>query len=166
MRRIVTVLCSLVLATTAFAQTRAPSSADESVLGELPITGTAKEHVIKLAILPSLSPDMEDVIVRGVVRRDFELSGMFDVIEDQKAPAGLYGFNDPVDIPEWKKLGAEVIIKVAARKHKSGKVQVFGLCYFQHVGKDPVYENKLLVDAKDARVTAHRITDALYGAIT
>ena len=71
---------------------------DESVLGELLITGDAQEHVTPLAVLPSLSPDLEDVIVRGVVRRDFEISGMFRVIPDEKAPEGLYSFNDPVDV--------------------------------------------------------------------
>jgi len=139
---------------------------DESVLGTLVITGHKEEHVPKLAVLPSLSPDLEDVIVRGVVRRDFELSGMFDVIDDNKAPPGLYGFDDPVDIPAWQKLGAEVIVKVAAQKQPSGKIQVFGLAYFVNTGKDPVYEKKLLVDEPEVRVTAHRLTDALLGAIT
>jgi TolB protein len=135
------------------------------VLGELPITLTAKEHVIKLAVLPSLSPDMEDVVVRGVVRRDLELSGMFEVIPDRKAPAGAYGFEDPVDVDAWKKVGAEVIVKVAARK-QGNNIQVFGLAYFLHVGKEPVYEKKLVVPPEHVRVTAHRVTDALLGAIT
>jgi TolB protein len=139
---------------------------DEKALGEFVVTGTVKEHVTRLAVLPSLSPDLEDVIVRSVVRHDFELSGLFDVVPDSKAPPGLYGFDDPVDIDAWRKLGAEVIVKVAARKHPSGKIQVFGLAYFLSVGKEPVYQKKLLVAADEARVTAHRITDALLGAIT
>jgi TolB protein len=143
-----------------------PPKPDESLLGELPITGNVQEHIPKIAILPSLSPDMEDVIVRGVVRRDFELTGMFDVIADSKAPPGLYGFEDPVDIDAWKKLGAEAILKVAARKTGSGKIEVLGIAYFLNVGKDPVYEKKLVVDSTDVRVTAHRVTDALLGALT
>jgi TolB protein len=139
---------------------------DENLLGEFVVTGTVREHVTRLAILPSLAPDLEDVILRGVVRRDFELTGMFDVIPDRKAPPGLYGFDDPVDIAAWRKLGAEVIVKVAARKHQAGKIQVFGLAYFLNVGQDPVYEKRLRVDPSQVRVTAHRITDALLGAIT
>src|SRR5690606_1298847 len=139
---------------------------DESLLGEFVVTGVVEEHVPKIAILPSLSPDLEDVVVRSVVRRDFELTGMFDVIDDSKAPPGLYGFDDPVDIDAWRKLGPEAIVKVAARQHKSGKIQVFGLAYFLTVGQDPVYEKKLLVDKSLVRVTAHRITDALLGALT
>jgi TolB protein len=139
---------------------------DESLLGELPITGVMQEHLPKIAILPSLSPDLEDVVVRGVVRRDFELTGMFEVIADTKAPPGLYGFDDPVDVDAWKKLGAEAILKVAARKHASGKIEVLGIAYFLNVGKDPVYEKKLLVPSADVRVTAHRVTDALLGALT
>ncbi len=140
--------------------------ADESPLGTLPISPTQTEHVTTLAVLPSLSPDMEDVIVRGVVRRDLELTGMFNVVPDKKAPPGLYGFDDPVDVDAWRKVGAEVIVKVSARKDKSGKIEVFGLAYFLDVGKDPVYQKKLVVDESEVRVTAHRVTDALLGAIT
>lgn len=140
--------------------------ADESVLGTLPITGTAQEHVTTLAVLPSLSPELEDVIVRGVARRDLELTGLFNVLPDEKAPPGLYGFNDAVDVSAWRKVGAEVIVKVAARRTDSGKIEVFGLAYFLDVGKDPVYEKRLLVEESEVRITAHRVVDALLGAIT
>jgi TolB protein len=140
--------------------------ADESVLGELLITGDVQEHITPLAVLPSLSPDLEDVIVRGVVRRDFELTGMFKVLSDEKAPEGLYGFDDPVDVKAWTKLGAEVIVKVAARPHGAGTVKIFGLCYFLSHGKEPVYQKTLVVKTDQVRATAHRITDALLGAIT
>lgn len=158
-------VCTLLLSFSAGAQTPAPP-ADESVLGELLITGDSQEHVTPLAVLPSLSPDLEDVIVRGVVRRDFELTGMFKVLDDAKAPEGLYGFNDPVDIKAWSKLGAEVIIKVAAQKQGPDSVKIFGVCYFLSHGKEPVYEKTLIVKADQVRPTAHRITDALLGAIT
>lgn len=139
---------------------------DENLLGEFVVTGSVKERMTRLAVLPSLSPAYEDVVVRSVVRHDFELSGMFEVIPDKKAPPGLYGFEDPVDVPAWRKIGAEVIVKVAAREDRSGKVQVFGIAYFLDVGQEPVYEKTLLVDKQHVRVTAHRITDALLGAIT
>jgi TolB protein len=144
----------------------APPAADETTLGEIPVTGSSTEHVTKLAILPSLSPDLEDVVVRGVVRRDFEISGMFDLIADAKAPAGMYGFDDPVDVPAWQNLGAEVIVKVAARKKDANTIEVSGLAYLLKVGKDPVFQKKLTVAPADVRVTAHRITDALLGALT
>lgn len=139
---------------------------NESVLGEFVVTGVVEEHIPKVAILPSFSPAFEDVIVRSVVRRDLELIGLFDVIDDQKAPQGWYGFDDPVDVPAWQRAGAEIVVKVAARSHSPGKVEVFGLAYFLAVGKEPVFETKLVVDSAEARVTAHRITDALLGALT
>jgi TolB protein len=164
--------CSLLAAVaalssaTAFADEVKPP-ADESVLGEILVTGSqASEKLPRIAILPSLSPDYEDVIVRGVVRRDFELTGLFDVISDDKAPAGMYGFEDAVDIDAWRKLGAEAIVKVAARKAGADQIEVFGLAYLMSSGKTPVYEKKLTVKKSEARVTAHRITDALLGALT
>ncbi len=138
----------------------------EEILGVLPITGDVSERLTPLAILPSLSPELEDVIVRGVVRRDFELTGMFNVIPDAKAPEGLYGFDDPVDIKAWSARGAEVIIKVAARQNDASTVKMFGLCYFLSHGREPVFQKTLVVKKEQVRITAHRIADALLGAIT
>jgi len=157
---------ALLLARAAFGQAPPAPPKDKTVLGEIPVALSGAEHFIKLAILPSLSPDMEDVVLRGVVRRDLEISGMFDVIPDSKAPAGMYGFDDPVDIPAWKKIGAEVVVKLAARKKDAKNVEVLGLAYFLTHGQDPVYQKKLVVPPDKIRVTAHRITDALLGALT
>lgn len=161
-------LASLLYSPVASAQGAATPTPNEEVLGVVPVIddGSDGTHVIKLAILPSLSPDLEDVIVRSVVRRDLEISGLFDLIDDKEAPPGLYDFEDPVDIKAWQSLGAEVIIKVAAQTRGKDKVKIFGLCYFLNVGKDPVYKKTFVVDKADVRVTAHRITDALLGAIT
>ncbi|HEX5101555.1 MAG TPA: tolB protein [Polyangiaceae bacterium] len=145
-------------------QTTSPP-ADESALGELLVTGHKTDKLPRIAILPSLSADLEDVIVRSVVRRDIELTGLFELIPDSKAPVGLYSFDEPVDVPEWQKLGAEAIVKVAARP-KGKQAEVYGLAYFLNVGKEPVYSKKITVDKADVRVTAHRITDALLGALT
>jgi len=90
---------------------------------------------------------------------------MFDVIPDSRAPTGLYGFDDPVDIAAWRKLGAEVIVKVAARR-QPGAGRGVRLAYFLNVGQEPVYQKKLTVRPSEVRPTAHRVTDALLGAIT
>jgi TolB protein len=146
----------------------APPPPDEGALGEILVTGTqGAEKLPRIAVLPSLSPDYEDVIVRGVVRRDFELTGLYDLIPDDKAPPGMYGFEDAVDVDAWRKLGAEAIVKVAARKAPAAdQIEVFGLAYLMSSGKKPVFEKKLTVKKTEARVTAHRITDALLGALT
>lgn len=144
----------------------AEETADETLLGELIITGSEEDHRPWLALLPSLSPDLEDVIVRGVVRRDMELSGLFRIVDDRKAPPGLYGFDDPIDLPAWKKTGAQVIVKTAARKREDGKIEVRGIAYLVAAGDQPVYEKTISVTKEDVRVTAHRLTDALLGALT
>jgi TolB protein len=139
---------------------------DETLLGELLITGSEEDQRPWLALLPSLSPDLEDVIVRGVVRRDLELSGLFRIVDERKAPPGLYGFEDPIDVPAWKKTGAQVIVKTAARKRQDGKIEVRGVAYLLAAGEQPVYEKTITVVKEDVRVTAHRVTDALLGALT
>lgn len=147
-------------------QAQEEATPSEDVLGEFIVTGNAKEHIPKIAILPSLAPALEDVIVRSVVRRDLELSGMFRIIPDEKAPAGTYSFHDPVDVETWQSLGAEAIVKVAARNAEGGKIEVLGLAYFPSAGPKPVYETKLIVAKDKARKTAHQITDDLLGALT
>src|SRR6478736_327885 len=97
---------------------------------------------------------------------DFELTGMYDVLPDSKAPQGLYGFDDAIDIDAWQKLGAEAIVKVAAQKKSDTQIQVLGIAYFLNVGKEPVYQKTIVVNKSDARITGHRITDALLGALT
>lgn len=163
-------LAALVFTRVSIAQTQpapaAPPTPDERLLGDIVVTGTQVERFTKLAVLRSNSPDYEDVVVRSVVRHDLELSGMFDMIPDSKAPPGNYEFDDPVDLPAWQKLGAEVIVKVAARKNREGKIEIFSLAYFLDVGKDPVYERRIVVSADDVRMAAHRVTDALLAAIT
>jgi TolB protein len=140
--------------------------ADESALGEFVVTGVVQEHIPKIAVLPSHSPAIEDVVVRSVVRRDLEISGFFEVIGDKDAPAGRYGFTDAVDVKVWQSLGAEAIVKVAAREATGGKIEVLGIAYFPSAGKEPVYETKLTVDKALVRRTAHKITDDLIGALT
>lgn len=142
---------------------RAPSGFE---LGELLITGTEVAPVTELAVLPSLSVDLADVRLRSLVRRDLVLSGLFDVVPDAKAPPGLYGFDDPVDVPAWKKLGVEVIVKVGARALPDGRVEIDGLAYFLDVSKEPVYRKRYVVEASELRRAAHRLTDALIGAVT
>lgn len=144
----------------------APPTPNEDVLGQFVVTGVTQERLPKIAVLPSLAPDLEDVIVRGVVRRDLELTGMYDMIPDSKAPQGMYGFDDPIDVEAWQKLGAEAIVKVAAQKKDESQIQVLGVAYFLNVGKEPVYQKTIVVNKGEARVTAHRITDALLGALT
>lgn len=141
---------------------------DESLLGEFVVTGVVQEHVPKIAILPSFESLLEDVVVRSVVRRDLEISGLFRIIDDKEAPVGRYGFNDAVDVRAWQNKGAEAIVKVAARRvaGNENQVEIFGIAYFPSAGAEPVYETKLVVDKSSARATAHKITDDLLGALT
>ncbi len=157
-------VAALLPETRAYGQTRPQPS--EDALGELLITGEQADTRPKLVILPSLSPDLEDVIVRGVVRRDFELSGLFRMLDDAKAPPGSYGFEDAVNIAAWQSLGAQIIVKLAARKVDGEQIEVKGLAYLVAAGQAPVYEKSIVVRKNQVRVTAHRITDALLGALT
>ena len=138
----------------------------EEGLGEFVVTGVAQEHRPTIAILPAISFLHEDIVVRNVVRRDLELSGIFRVIDDSRAPEGDYDFSAPVELDPWQAIGAEAIVKVAARKRPDGLIDVLGLAYFPQTGSRPIYQHQFRIEKTDVRRTAHRITDALVGALT
>src|SRR5262245_30949324 len=99
----------VVLATSAvLAQTPStePSNPDE-LLGQITVVAGAVRPLPKIGILPSLSSDMEDVTIRGVVRRDLDLCGEFEVLPDSAAPEGLYLSDSPVDVTAWGAKGVE-----------------------------------------------------------
>lgn len=162
-------LCTLGLATPAAAQDGEPPSA-ESVIGTLDIVGDDGEQNLKplpkIGVQPSLASNIEDVTVHGVVRRDLDLCGEFEVIADKDAPDGLYLSDSPVDVEAWKKKGAEAVVKVTGKKLGNGKIELKGLAFLTDVGDKAVYDETLVVAPEEVRFASHRIADALVGALT
>lgn len=120
----------------------------------------------KIGVLPSLASDIEDVTIHGVVRRDLDLCGEFEVLDDDQAPDALYLSDAPVDVEAWKKVGAEAVVKVSGKKLPSGKVELKGVAYFTDEGDAPVFKKTFIVDATRVRAESHRVADTLIGALT
>src|SRR5262245_13383849 len=66
----------------------------------------------KLAVLPSLAPDIEDVTLRSVVRRDLDLCGEFEIVPDKDAPEGIYTADTPIDVKPWQAKNVEALVRV------------------------------------------------------
>lgn len=147
--------------------TRAPGAPNPEDLlrnfvveGEIPV-----QPLPKIGVVPSLNSDISDVTLNAVVKRDLDLSGEFEVLDDKQIPDGLYLSDSPVDVDAWKKKGAEAVVKINARNTR-GKVELRGIAYLTNFGDKAVYDEKIYVDKANVREESHRVADALIGALT
>jgi TolB protein len=140
---------------------------DESVLGTLDVNGGATAAPLpKLAVMPVVTTNDADTTLQLVVKKDLDLSGQFDVVDDSAAPPGLYLHDTPVDVTTWRGRGIEVLVRVIANKLSSGKIELLGGAYFIGRGSAPVFETRIETAAPGVRTASHRMTDALLGALT
>ena len=137
----------------------------KDLLGDMVVVAGAARQLPRIGVVPSLSADLEDVTLRGVVRRDLDLCGEVELLAEDAAPAGLYLDDSPVDTAAWRKKGAEAVIRVSAKK-VAGAVELVGQAFLVDKGATPVFEKKVTVAENGLRTGAHRLADALIGALT
>jgi TolB protein len=147
------------------ATTTAGAAGSGDLLGNMVVVASTARALPKIGVVPSLSPDLEDVTLRGVVRRDLDLCGEFEVLDESAAPDGVYLSDSPVDTKAWEKKGAEAVVRVSAKK-TGDHVELIGQAFLVKTGAAPVLEKKATVAATGLRTGAHRMADALIGALT
>jgi len=139
------------------------------LLGTMTVVASSARALPKLGVVPSLSADLEDVTLRGVVRRDLDLCGEFDVLAESAAPDGLYLSDSAVDTKAWGHKGAEAVIRVIARRtgdKPEDEVELVGQAYLVKSGATPVFEKKVMASRAAVRTASHRMADVLIGALT
>lgn len=148
------------------AQPAAPPADDP--LANIVVTPEASTRPLpKIAILPSLAPDFEDVTLRSVVSRDIELSGEFQLLPDSAAPEGVYQSDSPVDIKAWQAKGAEAVVRVVGRKSSDGKMaELRAQAYLVSQGDKPVFEKRFQAPLDKVRSESHFVADQIIGALT
>ncbi|MEZ4312487.1 MAG: hypothetical protein R3F14_31045 [Polyangiaceae bacterium] len=142
-----------------------PAAGADDPLGNLVITPGASRPLPKLGVIPSLSSDYSDVLLSGVIRRDLDLCGEFELIEPADAPEGADSSSTTVDTESWKKKGAEAIVRVTA-KTTGDKVALAAQAYLVKEGDTPVYDWKTTTTTTGLRDQIHRLADLLIGALT
>jgi TolB protein len=136
-------------------------------LANIVVTGTAGERPLpKIAVVPSISPHLEDVTLRTVVRRDLELSGEFDVLSDDKAPDGLWTVDRAVSTKEYAAKGAEMIVRVTGRKLDDKRAELGAQAWLVSGGDTPILDKRWEVPLDRVRIESHQIADQLIGAFT
>jgi TolB protein len=144
----------------------APPASPDDVLGNIVVVAGATKPLPKIAVLPSVAAELEDVTARSVVRRDLDLCGEFDVLPDSAAPDGVYLSDTPVDVSAWSKKGVEAVVKVSGKPRDKDHAELRAQVYFPSRGEAAVFDKRFSVLEKDLRSESHRLADRVIGALT
>jgi TolB protein len=136
------------------------------LLGNIVVVAGAVRQLPKIAVLPSVAPDLEDVTARSVVRRDLDLSGEFELLADTAAPDGLYLQDSPVDVAAWRTKGVEALVKVSAKPRDKDHAELRAQVFFPARGATAVYDKRFAVPEATLRDESHRLADRVIGALT
>jgi len=136
------------------------------LLGNITVTAQATQKLPKIAVLPSLASDIEDVTLRNVVQRDLDLCGEFEVLPDSAAPEGLYLSDSPIDIKAWAGKGVEAVVKVVGKKAGADKAELRAEVVLLAHGAKPVFNKSFVVPSSAVREESHRVADLVIGALT
>lgn len=148
-------------------QDRPGQAPAEDPLGNLVVTPGVGRPLPKLGVVPSISPDFADVLLRSVVQRDLDLCGEFDVMPDKAAPDGAYSSDPVVDTEAWGKKGAEAVVRVTATTAPAtGEVSILAQAFLVDKGSTPVFDWKAATTVDRLRGESHRLADVLIGALT
>lgn len=164
----------------------ASAGPSEDLLGTVEVNGSAEglPPLPKLALVPIVTTGTADSLVNVVVRRDLELSGQFEVLDDASAPPGPFTHTSPVDLDAWRGAGAETVVRVFAQPAAgdSAKTEVVADAFLvpnrAEASADSARGAPPLEGAKPAahlvvptatteiRFASHRLVDQLLGALT
>jgi TolB protein len=165
----VTALAALAALSTPAAGDPPPSDTPPNpndLLGNIVVVAGAGKPLPKIAVLPSLASDGEDVTLRSVVRRDLDLCGEFELLPDSAAPDGLYLADSPVDVKAWTGKGVEALVKVAGKRLDKDHAELRAQVYFVNRGATPVYDKRFSVPEASLRDESHFLADLVIGALT
>jgi len=156
---------------------------DESLLGTIEVNGSAGLPPLpKMGVVPIVPTGSADSLVNLVVRRDMELSGQFDVLGEDTAPAGPFTHTTPMDLGGWRDKGAEYVLRVFAQPaaNDSAKTELVGEAYLtptssqagaQKAGNPvgdvkPAFRGIVATATTEVRAASHRLVDLVLGALT
>jgi TolB protein len=143
-----------------------PAPNPQDLLGNIVVVAGATRPLPKIALLPSLASDSEDVTLRQVVRRDLDLCGEFEVLPDSAAPEGLSLSDSAIDFNAWAGKGVSALIRINGKAAGDGRAELRAQVYFMNRTSAPVLDKRYAVPAADLRAESHRVADLLIGALT
>jgi TolB protein len=161
---------------------------DDSVLGTVEVNGSAGGllPLPKMAIVPLLVTGEADSIVNLVVRRDMDLSGQFQVLDENAAPSGPFTHTTPLDLAGFRDKGAEYVVRVFSRAQAddSARTELVGEAYLTPTAaqvaaqkvraapdtpppaEKPAFRTVIPTATTEVRAASHRLVDQILGALT
>jgi TolB protein len=169
---------------------------NEDILGTVEVNGSGGEGLPplpKMGIVPIITTGSADSVVNLVVRRDLELSGQFDVLDENSAPPGSFTHTSPVDLVAWRGYGAEYVVRVFSQPaaSDSAKTELVGDAYLTPTAAEasaekarqaamdpaardaatppdprPAFHTVVPTSTLEVRAASHRLVDQLLGALT
>jgi TolB protein len=165
-----------------------PPPPDESALGTIEVNGSAGMVPLpKMFVVPIVPTGAADSLVNLVVRRDMELSGQFEVLDDGQAPQGPFTHTTPLELSAWRDRGAEYVLRVFAQPaaNNSAKTELVGEAYVTPTAQQaaaqkarvaagtatisegkPAFRAVVPTATTEVRAASHRLVDQLLGALT
>jgi TolB protein len=166
--------------------------ADESILGTVEVNGSGGglPPLAKMAVVPIITTGTADSVVNLVVRRDMELSGQFEVLDENAAPPGPFTHSSPLDLAAWRGQGAEYVLRVYSQPapDDSAKTELVGDAYLTPTPAQAAAQKAHLAALGDTgatppepkaafhavvptatievRAASHRLVDQLLGGLT
>ncbi|MCB9703624.1 MAG: PD40 domain-containing protein [Myxococcales bacterium] len=170
-----------------------PARDPEDILGDLVVEASRRSlpplRLPKIAVEVIVDDDPSQRLAE-IVRRDLDLSFELEVIGAPPpitAPASDVGAGGddaeaaaadpaktsadasasaPLDLARWREAGAELVARVRATPQGDGQAELQVLLYSLADGDAPVFKRSLTAARGQRRLTSHRLSDAIVGAIT
>ncbi len=165
---------------------------NEDLLGTVEVNGSAEglPPLPKMGIVPIITTGTADSVLNFVVRRDMELSGQFDVLDENAAPQGPFTHTSPLDLGAWRGKGAEYVLRVFSQPaaNDSAKTELVGDAYLTPTPAQvaaekarvaslgdiaaavpepkPAFHTVVPTSTIEVRAASHRLVDQLLGALT
>ncbi|HLK38484.1 MAG TPA: tolB protein [Polyangiaceae bacterium] len=164
---------------------------DESLLGTVDVNGSAEglPPLPKMGVVPIITTGTADNVVNLVVRRDMELSGQFDVLDENASPPGPFTHASALDLVAWRDKTAEYVLRVYAQPaaNDSTKTELVGEAYLTPTpaqaaaqkaraaasgasavpaDSKPAARLSVVTSTLEVRAASHRLVDQILGALT
>jgi len=169
-------LSAAALAQTTAAPTAAPAEAPKAAPGAAPgaapleiTVGGGAFRAIPIAAPAFIGADAQTQAtaseITDLVVRNLAGSGLFRAIGRAAHPEQIARFDQPLTFDAWRKAGADAVVVGDAQTESDGRLRVrFRL--FDTASGEQAQGLQLLVDPAAWRRAAHKISDAIYAALT
>ena len=122
---------------------------------------------MKIGLEPVVGTEEEAARVDAILRRDLDLSGQFKLVDPASPPTtAVDDLDAPLSDDVWKPGATEAVVRVSASASDGGNMDVVAIVFLADDRERPAFERRFSAPLSDFRLTTHRLSDKLIGALT